>query len=344
MHLNLKESIMSLQQTNIIKGIAILLMLWLHLFMYGSVEYSHPLLYVGNTPLVNILTRACGPVPFFMILSGYGLSYTRNHKFLNFKTQFIRILKLYINYWWVLIFFVGIGCVISPNKYPGSFINVVSNLTGWNTTYDSPMWFLFPYMLISLSSMLIFKIMDKIGNISSFVIFGLLSLVSMYMFHKYSNGLLSECKILNQFFAYFDLLFSFVIGAIMNRISERRSISCKYLTINWHLSVFLILLLFLIKCLFRISVFDSIYALLFIMLFINIPIDNLAGKVLTFLGKYSMPIWMIHAFLALSLFRDVIYGFKYPIIIFLILILLSVMCSIPILRLSKYCINKLNIK
>lgn len=47
-----------------------------------------------------------------------------------------------------------------------------------------------------------------------------------------------------------------------------------------------------------------------------------------------MQIWMIHTIICVYLFHDLIYGFKYPIIIYLVLLTLSF--------LSAYCISKLS--
>ena len=84
---------MSKEQSTIIKGVAILLMIFLHLFNHDVTGDCTPLLYIGNTPFVTILTRACGPVPFFLIVSGYGLHYTYHHKGLTWNGQLRRILK-----------------------------------------------------------------------------------------------------------------------------------------------------------------------------------------------------------------------------------------------------------
>lgn len=68
---------MTKEQTNILKGIAILMMLFLHLFNGSNLtDVCEPLLFIGSTPLVHIISKACNPVGIFLMLSGYGLSYT----------------------------------------------------------------------------------------------------------------------------------------------------------------------------------------------------------------------------------------------------------------------------
>lgn len=61
--------------TMAVKGVAILFMLFAHLFnRLQLVDLSTPLAYVGEQPLVYLLIFAMNPVHFFIFLSGYGLS------------------------------------------------------------------------------------------------------------------------------------------------------------------------------------------------------------------------------------------------------------------------------
>ena len=64
------------QETQIIKGIAILMMLVLHLFNNGSANQLQHLLWIDNQPFLQILTRAANPIFFFCFCGGYGLYYT----------------------------------------------------------------------------------------------------------------------------------------------------------------------------------------------------------------------------------------------------------------------------
>lgn len=63
----------------LIKGIVILMMLFLHLFNFNRAAQCVNLVYVGDTPLAQFIAFACGPVGFFLMLSGYGLAYTHEH-------------------------------------------------------------------------------------------------------------------------------------------------------------------------------------------------------------------------------------------------------------------------
>lgn len=65
---------MSKEYTNYLKGVAILMMLFLHLFQHIEWDMSlSSIFHIKDIPLVYYIARMCNPVPFFLILSGYGL-------------------------------------------------------------------------------------------------------------------------------------------------------------------------------------------------------------------------------------------------------------------------------
>lgn len=87
---------MSKAQSTQLKGIAILMMLFLHLFNHWTPGEYAPWFFIGERPLVYILSRACNPVGIFLMLSGYGLHYSYTHHSLTTKGQIKRLLRIYI--------------------------------------------------------------------------------------------------------------------------------------------------------------------------------------------------------------------------------------------------------
>lgn len=58
---------MSKEQSTIIKGVAILMMLWYHLFGISDLEtICSPLIYIHGKALVAHITNACNPVSFLL--------------------------------------------------------------------------------------------------------------------------------------------------------------------------------------------------------------------------------------------------------------------------------------
>ena len=81
-----------------------------------------------------------GHLRFFILLSGYGLSYTYGKYTFGEKVR--KLLKLYITFWIVLLLFpIGIGSFFTPEQYPGTLYDVINNSTGYRWTYNIHYWF-----------------------------------------------------------------------------------------------------------------------------------------------------------------------------------------------------------
>ncbi len=193
-----------------IKGFAILMMLFYHLF--DRMEYvalCDCLLYVGDLPLVHILYKATNPVHFFLILSGYGL-YVSHHK--GKYSVWRKLRSLYVHYWLTLAVFVSLGCwIVGSDTYPGSWGALLVNVTAWGTSYNSEMWFLFPYVMVMLTSGWIVKVLDRynpwlcVGG--AFLVY----LVCGVLLQQYSHS----SWLLTRLQHYGIFLFSFTLGAYM---------------------------------------------------------------------------------------------------------------------------------
>lgn len=171
-----------------LKGIAILFMVFLHLFNSLSFVRDYtPLLYVGNIPFVHWLCRAMNPVAFYLFISGYGLyySYISGKLDLVFNTK--RIFKLYL-YWWVcLIIMIPIGLIMAPGRFSMSFDIILQNVSAINTSWYPQAWFLFPYVLIVFSSKYVFKFLDRIGPCISFISSALLYYGASFLISRYHH-------------------------------------------------------------------------------------------------------------------------------------------------------------
>ena len=90
-----------LNATNACKGVALILLLWHHLF------YKHP----EFGPLVHtsaLLAKVC--VAMFVFLSGYGFAESvRARKFELLRFYRTRLVPLYANYWLIAALFVSLG-------------------------------------------------------------------------------------------------------------------------------------------------------------------------------------------------------------------------------------------
>lgn len=321
---------MTKQESQMLKGVAILLMLFYHLFnQLSNVELCHNYVYIDGLPLAYILSRAAHPVSFFLILGGYGL-YKVNES--GDRHRWSRVLKLFIHYWITLIIFLTIGHFMWPSKYPGSISTVVANFTAFHSTYNGEMWFLFPYIVLSLLAPGIFKIMKafKVWQVVIGTLFILLC--TSYCISRFGKYLYSNYWIYNPLLVL-HLLFSFSLGAMAARSGffERvKAMTIKYNTrmIKWAAIIILIVL----NCAFKYNFF---YAFLIITLILSSPLPETISSILVKLGNQSMNMWMIHSWFCYHLFHDFIYSFSYPLLIFAVLTILSYGCSILVNIVAK---------
>lgn len=325
---------MTKQQSVELKGVAICMMLFLHLFNnMDNVSLCDVSLLISGKPLVYRLTRVATPVPLFLILSGYGLyvSYL-NHSSGNLR----RLLKLYIHYWVVLVLFVGLGSLLKPERYPGVMLDIVNNITGWDTTYNGENWFLFPYVLLSLLSQYLFRWIDKSPKWIVGVSTAMLFLLTYGITDWYSESL-HKHPFLNQIVLILYLVFPFVLGVLLKKCSMPAGIKERILKKSLDSSVLVwtgLSALMLLKISLP-GIFNPFYAILFVFLFVRVHLPQWLKSVLYALGEHSMTMWFIHTYLCYYLFHEFIYGLKYPLLIFAVLLMLSYFLSDIVNRICK---------
>ena len=151
---------------------------------------------------------------FFLILGGYGL-YKVNEW--GDKYRWSRVLKLYIHYWIILTVFVTIGHFIFPNRYPGSLLTILANFTSFDTAYNGEMWFLFPYVLLSLLAPWLFRLMKpfKAWQIIAATLF--IHLCTSFCISRYGASFLYSNYWIYNPLLVFHLLFNFSLGAMAAR-------------------------------------------------------------------------------------------------------------------------------
>lgn len=331
---------MSKENSTILKGIAILMMLFYHLFNRTEInELCTSLIMIGDTPLIYYLSQACYPVPFFLILSGYGLTFLYRNNRLGIRMEIPRLFKLYIHYWIVLLIFMPIAYCLYPTMYKYDILHIIGNITAIRCNYNGEVWFLFPYAVICLTAYPIINYLYQLnGKIKIF--FTIVVYVILFMIVKYMSFCLSDNLVINivqqQLIYYVILLFYFALGLLLYKLSENKML---FLFHNQNIFIILIMCLVIIKSLFKITIADGLYALLFIIFFLNISLNKYIAKMLQMVGRYSMPMWMTHTFFCAYLFPDFIYGFKYPILIFIVLVTVSYLTAILITRIGKRIIN-----
>lgn len=329
---------MSVRDTTILKGIAILFMLYLHLFnQIGNVELCVTHLSVGNTPLVYLFTRCTNPVAFFLLLSGYGLY--ASYK-LGKRDSMRRIGKLYVHYWLTLLIFVPLGWWIRGSEvYPGSWKQILENVSGWYTGYNGEIWFLFPYMLLVLTSVQLFRWMDKVKLIPFFLLAGSLYFFTYVLVYFWGDSYLYTHQGVYILVLYFNLLFPFLLGGIMMKYNIVNK--CK---IKKEVALALIVLLMLMRMCIATSFFHVFFAAIFIILFMRVGRGKWLDCFLYEMGRRSTSMWFVHTYFCYYLFHDFIYNFKNPLLIFTVLLVFSYISALVIDYLNNKIQKLINLK
>lgn len=311
-----------------IKGVAIVMMLIYHLFGNQMTELCTNLLHVGGEPLARWLSHASGPVPFFLIVSGYGLAYKHEHGRLCFKGQMSRALRLFLHFWLVLLIFLPIGAYLHPDRYPGGLHNIVLNALGWYTTYYHEMWFLFPYVCISLLSPYILRLVERAGLVWSLILAAGLHLTTSFLISSYGEPLIQQLQWpwVYKMILVLHIVFYFVVGVAFRHTS---------LPLRWRAPQWILLtciaILVVVTAETSISIRYMIYAPLLVFLLCQLNYARWLDRIVTELGRKSMTIWMIHPWLALYLFQDQFYSLRYPVLIFLSVLGASYLLSLPVM-------------
>src|SRR5665647_815808 len=140
---------LTINQTSNTKGIAIMMMLFLHLFNRSYQGLFEPIIFIGQTPLTYYISLFCDCcVAIYCFCSGYGLyiGYIKKPEIYN-KKNYSRIFRLYINYWIVLLIFaVLLGWVLNDSNHPGNWQKFILNFTALDPSYNGAWWFFTTYI------------------------------------------------------------------------------------------------------------------------------------------------------------------------------------------------------
>lgn len=325
---------MSIRQSKIIKSIAVLMMLFLHLFNRNYAGLFTPHLLIGKQSLsyyISLFSDAC--VPIFLFVSGYGLylNYQKD-KHAMVKSNGLRIFKLYINYWLViLIFAVLLGFLLDKEGYPGTITKFALNFSGLEGSYNGAWWFFLSYILLNLLAPLLFKVLEfsKIGLLLTFVL--LFYFVSFY-FRIYNNDLFINpylAWVFRQFYLFGTSLLPFIVGAVALQ-QKWHSQFCTYFGAIRNKSIIAILgiiILIVIHGFIPNFVIAPFLAIPFIFLWNQVALGKYLESLLLWLSDHATNLWLVHMFFYMIYFESFIYAAKYPLLIFLNLLFCSVLAS-----------------
>lgn len=236
-----------------LKGIAILLMLWLHLFISANrCRGLESLVMIGDLPLCHYLSRfgnACVSMYFF--LSGYGLwiVYQRGAGMHNVH----RLVQLYALVALIALLFFPWHSLANPQLgWTFNLSTLVCNLSGFDT-YNQEWWFLFPYAFVVLLSPLVFRMLQRrplLTFCGAVAIAVSLTLLFVYLLRcVWGNDLYGRYRMVEMIILVGEALMPFVVGAFCAKsglLARLSQCSTKYkLALSVLLMVVLVLQMWL---------------------------------------------------------------------------------------------------
>ena len=126
-----------------------------------------------------------------------------------------------------------------------------------------------------------------------------------------------------------NFLLPFVIGVFLAKyhIIEQTK---KLFRNRTPLLLSLLVLAVFLRCCTNFDAIHIIYSSILVVLLAAIDFPDKFKEIFSMLGKRSTSMWFVHTYFCYYLFRDFIYGFRYPLIIFVVLVAVSYMVSIVV--------------
>lgn len=317
---------LTITDTNVLKGIALLLLLCHHCFEPGQ-TYDDIILF-GHPVVQNIgeFSKLC--VTIFVFLSGYGLTIQTMAKgsigniFAFYRRRYV---KLMINYWLIWLLFVPLGILVFNRTFPivygehyawaafwdfwGLHAAVVGSPWGYNPTW----WFYSCIIMLYLVYPIIWKFRRWWMVMIPFSI--MFPIVAQFLPLFESSG----CA---------DYLLAFICGMLFAYLKPEMGGA----NLVGRLLLFMLLL---IACWVRFYMhsimWDSAIVVLGIVLYTTISVPpHSFYTVLGFIGRHSGNIFLFHTFVFGIYFQEYIYWSQNPLLIFLTLLISCILISIGI--------------
>ncbi|MEH7307273.1 acyltransferase family protein [Neobacillus drentensis] len=360
-----KPFVFSRNMTAIAKGLAILLMVYHHLFAFptriATVDYS-PIMMIDDTPLDQLIGefgKLC--VAIFLFLSGLGLykSFQSKHKF-TFRQGLKRAINFFIIYWMIFFIFIPIGLKYFDNtlRYTWNPKLFFYNLFALIHTYNGEWWFISVYIELVLLFPIIVKLIEKWPTLVSYLSFICLFLSTFFLHVDdfFPTHELVQIAI-NHLSTLLTWQIIFITGIFFSKYSLFEKMDAFFSKI--HLNSKIVFMLLLVLCFYlRQYTFkfivetrgpeiegvynyaDFILAPIVIFSFVKL-VQNITilEKLFFLLGKHSTIIWLTHTFFIYYFFQKMSFAPYYSTLIVMWVFILTILVSICInwiIRLAQF--------
>lgn len=322
-----KEFRFTKEHTKIAKGVALLLMLFDHLYWFNSYDYTTfiDLNRINNIPwLIGSIGNIC--VSMFLFLSGYGMFFCQKDKQYSIKDAIKRIYNIWIRYAIITSLIVVLDLMM--DKIELDVKTIVLNFFALDYTYNKYAWFVITYIVIVLVFPLINKIFNRTDIITEIVLVVgikiLITVINSFLQKNFAVGEITY-KVLIEPFMFLPVFLIGYICAEYGIFEKILKLIQNKLTKNFKIVLVLILVgTFAFMLLFEATIFDNITAPI---LCFAIPYTLLNSKIaegLKWLGKMSTNMWLIHYPITITWLNELVYAPKYWLWILIWLIVLMI--------------------
>ncbi len=321
----------TVRESNIIKGLAIILMFIHHTFGFPDriLPPNHyiPLLESINLEYyIALFGKVC--VPIFLFISGYGISASKNHN------QFKRIFSFLKIYWFYMAIFVFIGITYfsdvsifssTDKRYVSDLETILENAFFISSSYNGEWWFGRVYIEVLIAAMIIqhFKISHKKVVAASFI---------LYFFAIAFKRTEFNINFVSQFCTW---QIPFFIGYFLQKEGQTiERISDKIVFFAFPI---------ISAIMYAIS---SYHGIIFMAPFVIIFFIRLSRKInLNFLekvGNLSFPMWLTHTFFAYYFWQSYIFSPQYSVLVFLNLLVSCMATSYILEKIRSFIFSSTN--
>ena len=336
---------MTKYQSNVCKGIAILMMYFHHLFIYKNLIIKYDVsFWPFSQPvgwMLGLLFKAC--VAIFAFITGYGYCKKKNEINHYFKMVFRRLTKLMFKYWFVFILFFIIGIFTEHNAVykTGNALKtifyVLADFFGLSYGFKTPTmnntWWYITIAIILIVVSPSFIYLSKRKTVSVIVLAVIIA-----------GGFISPAGRLNVLFTY---LLPLELGIICAQYSVFEKIK-KFFDSKHYIDLIVSFVILGTISYYREFVnfrflIDAAFAVL--VCYIVFRLTSRTGrvsKVLYTFGKYSANGYLIHGFILYYYFKEIVYSTKYFLAIWVLLAVVMLGISWLIEKVKKIILyNKL---
>lgn len=332
----------SKDNTAVVKGIAILLMVYHHLFVLPERLNNNyiPVLIINGVNIetaIALFAKIC--VALYLFLSGLGLycSLIKEASILAmYRKGLGKLLRFMINYW--IIAFIAYFIGLYNGFFQKDLITIIGIIIGY-TTKIGEWWFVCQYVMLMLIAPLLVGIFSKRSRVRYISIILLVFTFSGYYlwsYHPTENALGSIIFGYNSYLVNWPCVSVFAIGILCSHYNIYKYFvyKSKRFTLIFNLLILLLVLFIRVSFIHEPASMelDFFLAPLFAYSFATIvSYTKLPQHLLKIAAKHSTNIWLTHTFWCYYYAQDLVLLPRFSILIYLWLLFLS-FCSSSIIN------------